>query len=54
VNAGVRIPVGLSLQVLKKRLEIFLQAVPQLGFHAGGGTAFYWGVGIEGGLRVWF
>ncbi|MDR3324706.1 MAG: hypothetical protein LBS82_01770 [Spirochaetaceae bacterium] len=53
MNLAGRIPIGLSLQVLSKRLEVFGQLVPSLGLHSGGGNGFYWGIGGEAGIRVW-
>jgi hypothetical protein len=53
-GASARIPIGLSWQPIKF-LEIFLQAVPNLGVQFL--PSFYFpsgGVGLDLGIRIWF
>jgi hypothetical protein len=50
-DLGLRIPVGLTLQILP--FEVFIQAVPTLGVGFGGGNLFRWDVGGQGGIRIW-
>ncbi|GMO46513.1 MAG: hypothetical protein Ta2B_28110 [Termitinemataceae bacterium] len=57
-NANVRMPIGISVMPIDF-LEIYVQAVPQLGMAFGisgdsGGAGFDWGVGANLGIKVWF
>jgi hypothetical protein len=52
LNAGIRVPVGVSFGAFKF-LEIFVQGVPNVGLNVNP-MKFFFGLGAEGGIRIWF
>ncbi|MDR0909948.1 MAG: hypothetical protein LBM77_09310 [Spirochaetaceae bacterium] len=56
LNAGLRAPIGVTFQFFDNLLELFLDVAPSIGMKILPIKQFGldWGVGFEGGLRLWF